>query len=87
MQPGQLIHESVFKDQKQDYLPKAQLFDGLVLWHEDDLTEKNLIEKDPYLSADTILSLLSEASSKRITKSQENILLPLTTSGEFPAFH
>ncbi|KAJ3889763.1 hypothetical protein GG344DRAFT_51003, partial [Lentinula edodes] len=82
VQRGQLVHESVIMKQKEtpSYVPMAHLFDG-IKWEETSLENNHLVEKDPYLSARTILSELQDADSKRISESYQNVLITLTSSG------
>ncbi|KAF9064616.1 hypothetical protein BDP27DRAFT_1425619 [Rhodocollybia butyracea] len=71
IQTGQLIHKSAFK---KDYVPKAKLLDGVV-WNENYLKNQKLIEKDPYLSADTLMSSINdikEPALRKITKTQKH---------------
>ncbi|THV02718.1 WD40 repeat-like protein [Dendrothele bispora CBS 962.96] len=90
VQAGQLIHESVFKneaqeDRLQNYEPKARILDG-VLWDDNIQTllkEKKMIEKDPYVSANAVLSKLKELKSPVINDEDLDVLKTLITSGDF----
>jgi hypothetical protein len=64
LQPGQLIHESVFREMDNGiYRPKAHFYDKEIQWDLENLEARGMVEKDPYTQAGHLLSQFEKTNS------------------------
>jgi RNA polymerase-interacting CarD/CdnL/TRCF family regulator len=81
VQRGQLIHESVFENiKKTNITPKALLYDSLDWNNTEEFRNKELIERDIYSNASTLMHELGEKNE--VSEVDANTLLTLLASGE-----
>jgi hypothetical protein len=86
IQEGQLIHESVFKrmaESEDEYLPKAVFSNGSSWRSLALLMPDHLVERDPYASAELVLSNLKNPETSKLTDGDFNVLSTLVASGKF----
>ncbi|KAJ6599273.1 hypothetical protein DFH09DRAFT_902966 [Mycena vulgaris] len=83
VQAGQLIHESVLSELAEGYYPKARIYNG-VDWDESTLKGLSMIEGDPYIQADEILSRIDKLDwwTGGVSKADVDVLMTLASSGK-----
>lgn len=81
-----MIHESVFDSHLKElnYDPIARFHDDTLIWNEQLLREKKLIEDDPYIRADHVLGALNKINQKLNRLSDEHVdaLVALSSTRE-----
>jgi hypothetical protein len=81
VQPGQLIHESVFENIKSGNIPKALLYDSLDWNAIEEFDDKKLVERDLFSNASALMDKLKKKNED--LEVDASTLLTLLASGEW----
>jgi hypothetical protein len=82
VQHGQLIHESVLKNiERTKNTPKALLYGSLDWSDTEELKSKQLVERDIYLNASTLMDELGKKND--VSDADVNTILTLFASGKW----